>query len=261
MAIRRGPILIISSLLLAVGAAWVANNWLQARAAGASSAEGKTMVVVAALEIPFGTKIEARHLGSIEMLSTSVPQGAFSEAAEVVGKVARSAILRGEFIIKGRLADNDAGSALAAVVERHMRAVTVRVDDVVGVGGFLLPGNRVDVLASRRVHEEATTETILSDIKVLAVDQTASTDENKPVVVRAVTLEVTPEQAEILIKGKEAGSIQLTLRNPGDNSVYVTRKAPVLAPTLLVKDAPPPVKKAPQGPQLTIIRGTQIEHR
>ena len=101
-----------------------------------------------------------------------------------------------------------------------MRAMTVRVDDVVGVAGFLLPGNRVDVVAARKLQgsDRAITETILFDINVLAVDQTSSQDKNEPVVVRAVTLEMTPQQAEVLVRAREEGRIQLTLRNPTDDA-------------------------------------------
>ncbi len=100
-----------------------------------------------------------------------------------------------------------------------MRAITVRVDDVVGVAGFLLPGNHVDIVAARKQNDRATTETILMDINVLAVDQTSNQDKNEPVVVRAVTLEMTPKQAEILVRAREEGRIQLTLRNPTDDAV------------------------------------------
>ena len=97
---------------------------------------------------------------------------------------------------------------------------------MVGVGGFLLPGNRVDVLATRQMGNDGNAEskTILEDLRVLAVDQTASTDKTQPVVVRAVTVEVSPAQAEVLVKGMAAGKVQLALRNPLDN-----HKEPVMA--------------------------------
>ena len=127
-----------------------------------------------------------------------------------------------------------------------MRAVTVRVDDVIGVAGFLLPGNRVDVLAARReAISRATAETIVRDVKVLAVDQTAATEKNEPVIVRAVTLEVNPEQAEVLVKAKEEGSIQLTLRNPLDDEVFVEEPAPAPAPVVRQAVAPAAPRPSP----------------
>jgi pilus assembly protein CpaB len=157
-------------------------------------------------------------------------------------------------------AKDGAGSTLAAVVSKDKRAVTVRVDDVVGVAGFLLPGNHVDVVATSKDEHGAAyvAETVLSNIKVLAVDQTASANSNEPVVVRAVTLEVTPAEAEILLKGKAAGSIQLALRNPLDEGD--ARHAPASAPTP-AKIAPRPIARGPllaQEPPMTIIRGTKV---
>jgi pilus assembly protein CpaB len=247
----RGPLLIVLSLMSAIGAAWVANQWVQARSV-VPEVNLTATVVTASMDIPFGTVIEARHLATIPMLRGSVPGGSFASVKEVEGKVTRAALLSGEILLAGRFADAAAGSTLAAVVERNMRAMTVRVDDVVGVAGFLLPGNRIDVLGSRDVgnNREAQTETILQNVRVLAVDQTAATDKNEPVVVRAVTLEVTPEQAEMLVKWKEQGSLQLTLRNPLDESV---QEKPKPVPVVVKASAP---KR--QAPTITVIRGTDV---
>jgi pilus assembly protein CpaB len=249
---RRGPVLIVLSLVLAFGAAWVANRWVQARSAAPGTMSPSTnTVVVASMDLPFGTRIEPRHLSTIQMLPGSAPGGAFQEVKQVEGKVTRAALLQGEILLEGRFADAGSGSTLAAVVEKNMRAVSVRVDDVVGVAGFLLPGNRVDILGTRDLsNREAQTETILQNVRVLAVDQTASPDKNEPVVVRAVTLEVTPEQAEILVKWKEQGSIQLTLRNPLDENVQ--ERAKVVAVT------PKPAAPARKAPTVTVIRGTDV---
>lgn len=111
-----------------------------------------------------------------------------------MGKIATFSMLRGDILRGARLAEHLGGSTLASLIEPTKRAISVRVDDVVGVGGFLLPGNRVDVLATRQTGNtgDAESKTILEDLRVLAVDQTASTDKTQPVVVRAVTLEMTP---------------------------------------------------------------------
>ena len=147
MVRRRGPLLLMISLLLAALAAWVANQWLAARVV-AAPAPAQEQVVVAAIEIPLGTKIEERHLSAISMLPGQAPKGSFHNASDVLGKVASSSIISGEILLAPRLADSGGGSSLASVVDKTMRAVTVRVDDVVGVAGFLLPGNRVDVIAT-----------------------------------------------------------------------------------------------------------------
>jgi pilus assembly protein CpaB len=258
MVRRRGPLLLMISLLLAGFAAWVANNWLAARAA-AKPAPTQEQVVTAAIDIPLGTKIEERHLALIEMMPGNAPKGSFHSYADVVGKVSSSSVISGEILLAPRLADSGGGSALASVVDKNMRAVTVRVDDVVGVAGFLLPGNRVDVIATDRdgLGAQVHAKTILSNVKVLAVDQSAAADSNQPVVVRAVTLEVTPGDAEILLKGKTAGSIQLTLRNPLDES-DARSKEPLPAPAKVVTVRVPVAVRTSAAPEITVIRGTQV---
>ena len=255
MVRRRGPLLLMISVLLAALAAWVANQWLAARVV-AAPAPAQEQVVVAAIDIPLGTKIEQRHLTAISMLPGQAPKGSFHDPADVLGKVASSSLISGEILLAPRLADSAGGSSLASVVDKTMRAVTVRVDDVVGVAGFLLPGNRVDVIATEKdgLGTQVRASTILSNVKVLAVDQTASADNNQPVVVHAVTLEVTPVDAEILLKGKTAGAIQLTLRNPLDESD--ARTPPPAAPKAAAVKAPIPVK--PAVPEVMVLRGTQL---
>jgi len=255
---RRGWVLVVLSLCLGGLSAWGANNWVRAQLSVDDSGTTEK-VVVAAMDIPYGTKVEGRHTGVISVPIGSAPQSAFHDAAVVEGKVATMDIARGEILLGERFADHTGGSTLAALVGENMRAVTVRVDDVVGVAGFLLPGNRVDVVASRLDQRTrlATTETILTNLKVLAVDQTASTDKNEPVIVRAVTLEMKPEQSEAIVKAKEEGTIQLTLRNPNDHSLGVAKiPEPTPVPVAVVR-APAP--SAPAHTVVTIIRGTQIE--
>lgn len=260
MARRRGPLLLMISLLLAVFAAWVANNWIKARA-NSTPAAAMDHVVTASIDIPLGTKIEQRHLSMIDMFAGKAPSGSYHDYADVVGKVTSSSVLAGEILLAPRLADSATGSALAAVVATNMRAVTVRVDDVVGVAGFLLPGNHVDVIETE--HDsgggKVKAQTILSNVKVLAVDQTAAPDSSQPMVVRAVTLEVTPADAETLLKGKTAGLIQLALRNPLDESD--TRSKPPEEPRAPVKATVVRVARAkPLVPEITVIRGTEISH-
>jgi len=251
---KRGLMLVAMSLVLGLGAAFVANNMLQNQAAETAD-NNSQQVAMAAMAIPYGTKLEKRHVKMVALPNDSVPPGAVRTLEDLEGKIARAEILSGELLLKGRLADHDEGSTLAALVEEKKRAITVRVDDVIGVAGFLLPGNQVDVLASRleRGSRRAVTETILTNVKVLAVDQTARTDENDPVVVRAVTLEVSPKQAEILVARGEEGTIQLTLRNPLDH--LVAKEEPKPAPKKVARK----VSRAPTNTTITLIKGTRVE--
>ena len=253
---RRGTVLVLLSLVLGLTAAWGANKWVQGRLADDDG--NATRVAAAALAIPYGTKIDQRHVRMVELSPDGVPDAAVMKLDDAVGKVATMDIERGELLLATRLADHAGGSTLSALVQESMRAITVRVDDVVGVAGFLLPGNFVDVVSSRmdRQSRRAITETILRNIKVLAVDQTAATDHNEPVIVRAVTLEVTPAQSETLVKAKQEGAIQLTLRNPKE--IHVA-EAPKEEPK---KAAPLPAPRrvwTPTSTDVEIIRGTRVD--
>jgi pilus assembly protein CpaB len=247
---RRVSYLFIIALVLGTGAAWLANSWILNRTVSVAEANADVVpVVVAALEIPFGKKIEGAQIKTVTMPRGFLPDGTFSNVEEVQGMIASHAIFPGEIVVKGKVAEHMGGSTLAAVVNPEMRAVTVRVNDVIGVAGFLLPGNRVDVLTSRVENRRAITRTLLQYIKVLAVDQTAATDQDDPVIVRAVTLEMTPGQAEELVKAREEGTIQLTLRNPIDETRLAEKKE-----TKVVQ------KKSATPPSVTIIRGTQVSY-
>jgi len=251
--------LIALSLILGLGAAWMANNWLSARL-NVSPDDNLKNVVVATVEIAFGQMVEAQQVTVVRMPKDTVPEDAFDSTDKVVGKIATFSMLRGDILRGARLAEHLGGSTLASLIEPNKRAISVRVDDVVGVGGFLLPGNRVDVLATRQAGGDSTAqaETILEDLRVLAVDQTASTDKTQPVVVRAVTLEMTPEQTVVLVKGMTEGKLQLALRNPLDNQ----KKPEAAEPVVVVKQLPPPAPRVilhrSANTGITVIRGTEV---
>ena len=224
MSKLRTASLFVSAISLGLGATWYANEWLINSTAEPVAEVNliTTPVIVAALEIPFGQKIEASHLKAINWPEETMPDGVFNDTSLVVGKIANTKIMQNEMVINSRIVDEVGGSVLAAIVSPNKRAVTVRVNDVLGVAGFLLPGNRVDILATRQENNERPqTETILEDLKVLAVDQMASTEEDKPIVVRTVTVEADPKEAEQLVRASEEGSVQLVLRNPRDDSRIV----------------------------------------
>ena len=147
-----------------------------------------------------------------------------------------------EIITEKRISEYLGGSTLSALITKDYRAISMRVDDVVGVSGFILPGNKVDILATKMDNSlnKATTRTLLQNIKVLAVDQEASQEKEKPAIVKAVTLELKPEQAEIIVQAMQEGTIQLTLRNPLDTEVA---DIPVAAPVKIEQEQPKPVEK------------------
>lgn len=256
---KRTLTLLTLSLLMGVGAAWVANNWVGSQLVPEANADANMAnVVVASLAIPFGTKIEANHVKMVTIPKSAAAPGAFNAYEEVVGKIARQSMYSGEMLIPEKLADHEGGSTLAAIIAPNMRAITLRVNDVIGVAGFLLPGNRVDILATKSSGRgQASTETVLKNINVLAVDQTASTDKNEPVIVRAVTLEMTPAQTETLVSAQQQGPIQLTLRNP--NELVAAEPEPEPEPEASnVVIAKKPVRTYTPVSRVTIIKGTQV---
>lgn len=242
------------SVVMAMGAAKMANTWVQERMGTAGTASGSS-VVVAAVSIPFGRTIEAKDLRMMQLPPEAVPEGSFAKIEDVVGRVSSQSLYAGEVVLTGRVAEHLGGSALAAVLEPGMRAITVRVDDVAGVAGFLLPGNLVDIVSSKRSggQREVESRTILQQIKVLAVDQIATQERDSPVIVRAVTLAVTPRQAERLFEATQEGKVQLTLRNPLDESVSEAQE-------IAAKAAPAKASPAPRHRhvRVSVIRGTEM---
>ena len=271
----RSWYMVIISLVLGLAAAWIAGVWLLKKTDQVEAKNIGMDVAVATFEIPYGAKVESRSVKLIKVPRGTELGNHFANLQDVIGKVTKQKILPGEVLLKDKFTEPGVGSALAALIQPQMRAVTVRVDDVVGVAGFLLPGNHVDVIASRRDSEHVTTKTVLSNLNVLAVDQSSGTDKNEPVVVRAVTLEMTPQQAEILMRSREEGKIQLALRNPSDFIVpeetieavvpkVVTaseRQPKVITQKAIIKKLTPIVvnASAPIEPPIVVIRGTRVE--
>jgi len=188
-------------------------------------------VVVAKSDIPLGEKITAEHLTLLPMPNGSVPEGAFRKASEVVGRVAIVPIGIRDPITYSKLAPEGTEGGLSAVIPQGYRAMTVKVDDVVGVQGFIMPGSFVDVVAIIVPPGDQTrgpiSKIVLQSIKVLASGPKIDTPENQrtPSEVRSVTLQVTPEQAEKLVLAANEGKLQLVMRNYTDQDDADTRGA------------------------------------
>lgn len=258
---KKAFIYLAIALMMGVGAALLADNWIQKRIAPQAVEKLEFQpIVIAAIDIPFGNKLQANQLKIMKWpKSTPMPVGVYQTTEEVIGKVASQAIYKDEMIMSTRVVDHTDGSTLSAIIEPKKRAITLRVNDVVGVAGFLLPGNRVDVLSSRKVDRRVITKTLLEDLKVLAVDQTASPEKDKPIVVRAVTIEVEPKQAEKVFKATEEGRIQLVLRNPSDRPEKIAQKPEIKKEVVKKKPIKKKVtSKRPLYSTVTVIRGTNV---
>jgi len=215
--------LLILAVITGLAAAVYAASWLAQRGNIAS-----TKVVVAAVDIELGSRINPQMLTTSSWPSESVPPDAFKDIKELQDRVVRASMLRGEAIVNRKLSPVGTQGGLSAVIAEGKRAMTVRVNDVVGVAGFALPGNYVDVMLNAqqdRAKGEGANQismTVLEHVLVLAVAQEASRDETKPKVVSAVTLELTLEDAEKLDLARSVGSLSLVLRNQLDKKTVAT---------------------------------------
>jgi pilus assembly protein CpaB len=184
-------------------------------------------VVVAAANLPLGAELKAEDLTVMAFPAGKAPEGTFSQPSEIIGRGIIVPIVKNEPVLKAKLASKEAGSGLPPVIPEGMRAVSVRVDEVVGVAGYVLPGNRVDVLATANPSDQrsdTTTKVILSNVQVLTAGTRMEQDQEntKPVAVTVVTLLVFPEQSERLALASTEGKIQLALRNPMDTGTPFT---------------------------------------
>ena len=189
-------------------------------------------VVVAKKEIQLGEKITADHLGLAQIPNGAAPEGVFRKLDQVVGWVAITPIGVRETVTAHKLAPEGTGAGLSAVIPEGYRAMTVKVDDVVGVSGFIMPGSFVDVVAiivppSEQTKQDPISKIVLQNIKVLASGPKIDSPDNQrePSKVNAVTLQVTPEQAEKLVLAANQAKLQLVMRNYGDQEAAATRGA------------------------------------
>ena len=239
--------MLVVALLAGVLAVVMASRWMQAQA------QGGNRIAVAAADVEIGARLTPEMLRLVEWPASSVPPGAFVDTAALDGRVVKTSITRGEPLIEGKLAPVGTKGGLSAVVAEGKRAMTVRVNDVIGVAGFALPGNFVDIMvntqnegSSRGDKDKAISKIVLERILVLAVAQESDRDGTKPKVVSAVTLEVTPDQAEGLDLARSVGTLSLVLRNQVDPKPGGTEGA--TKATLFKEEAPPPVVAAAPAP-------------
>ena len=203
-------------------------------------------VVVAAADISLGTELKKEDLTVANFPAGQVPEGAFARVQDVVGRGVISPLVKNEVVIPAKLASKEAGAGLPPVIPEGMRAISVRVNEVIGVAGYVLPGTRVDVLATANPtnnQQDITTKLILSNVQVVTAGTRIEQDQEKgkPMQVTVVTLLVYPDQAERLALASTEGKIQLALRNPLDQSAPET---PGVKPAILLGAVKAPATKA-----------------
>ncbi|HSV35898.1 MAG TPA: Flp pilus assembly protein CpaB [Ramlibacter sp.] len=243
--------LLVLALVTGLAAAVYAASWVAQRGNIAS-----TKVVIAAVDIELGSKINPQMLTTSEWPSESVPEGAYRDIKQLEDRVVKAGVLRGEAVVERKLAPPGTQGGLSAVIAEGKRAMTVRVNDVIGVAGFALPGNYVDVMVNAQQERGKGNDganqislTVLEQVLVLAVAQEASRDETKPKVVSAVTLELSPGDAEKLDLARSVGTLSLVLRNQLDKNAGATTgvtKSQLLGLTQVAAvQAPAPAQPGP----------------
>ena len=250
---KRALVMMAVAILFGIAAVALAWKWLQGQAAANSN-----RVVVATTDVNRGQRLLPEMLTVVDRPTKELPKDAFTDPVPLTERVLKVNLSKGEVLAETKLAPAGTMGGLSALISQGKRAITVRVNDVIGVAGFALPGNYVDII----VHTERdapegeqalrgtmhVSKIVLERILVLAVAQEVSRDETKPKVVNAVTLEVTPEQAENLDLARGVGTLSLALRNQVDLTLPETSgatKSTLLDDLSKIAAAPAPLKAAP----------------
>lgn len=234
MRFNRPTLMFLAALVSGAAAATLAVRYIREQATPLLAAEPpETQVVVAVRPLGMGTVVQEKDLKSIPWPASAVPPGYVRVPTEAVGRGLLVSVAENEPLLNSKLADSAAGGGLPVIIEAGMRAMSVKVDEVVGVAGFVLPGTRVDVLVTLTENtnrDESSARVILQNVRALAAGQSVQRDvEGKPKEVTVITLLVSPEEAEMLALAANQGRIQLALRNQLDTSAVDTRGVRVTA--------------------------------
>jgi len=288
---QRNILIIGAALFLGLIATFLANAWfsgIEAQKVDVEQKQELVRIAVADADLAFGDQLNADNVRLLAWPAASVPQGAFNENDTprllAAGNVAIRPIARGEPILVSRISER---AVLSANLPPNMRAVTVPVDAVTGVAGFVTPGDVVDVLLTRQIPgdgataDDKMTTVIMESIQVLAVDLRAGEKDTNAEVSKTATLMVTPPDAQKLVLSTQIGRLSLALRNVQDQSssgrqivtsrqmggglfIPATRNAPAAQPAASAVAAAPAGRPAaapwrPSGPRMVVVRGTEIK--
>jgi pilus assembly protein CpaB len=238
----------VVALALAGFVSFVIYRAVSVMGAGNRAAPSAT-VVATATELPVGTRLEEKDLRLVKMPESDLPPGVFRNITDVVGRGVIIPMTRSELVLASKLASENGGAGLPSLIPSGMRAVSVKVNDVVAVAGFVTAGTRVDVVLTgnpggRGGESEVTATTVLGNVQVLAAGQKLQkNDQGEPQQVTVITLLVNPEDAQKLVLASSEGRIQLALRNPLDGDKTTI---PVLKTAALYRLQPGPATPAPR---------------
>jgi pilus assembly protein CpaB len=272
---NRSRLLFIGFVALALGAfvSFVVYKNLLSKSGGGN--EPGSEVIVAANDIQVGAKLQDGDIRMVRVPVSVVPPNAFRSKSQIIGRGVILPIQRGEFILSSKLAAENAGSGLPSLIPPGMRAVSVRVNEVVAVAGFVVPGTRVDVLLTGNPAgaNEPQTTTVLENVAVIAAGQKLERNAaGEPQSTPVITLLVSPDDAQKLTLASSQGHIQLALRNPVDtkkvdiaamkaNGLYKNLAPVAVAPTPHPKSvkAAKPQTAPPDAYKVEIIRGNKVD--
>jgi pilus assembly protein CpaB len=215
-------------------------------------------VVVASANIPRGGVLQAQLLKVVAYPAEAAPYGAFHAVTDLTGaqRLALHSMVANEPILPGNITGPGGKLNLSGILTAGMRAVSLRSNDVAGVGGFVLPGDRVDVLLTRQSdsgskQNDTLTQVLAQNVRVLGIDQSDNDEADKPVVAKAVTVEVTPEQAQSIALGQQVGTVSLALRHVADDATVAEK------PFSVSDLGPTPRRTAASGPSVRVVRGVE----
>jgi pilus assembly protein CpaB len=276
----RTSTVIILAVAISMGgsAAYLTGNWLKDQTRVSAAVPPAGTIVVAAESLAYGTAMTSDNVVEIPWFSNTLPEGAFAVKDDLLNggrRVVLSPLKRGEPVLRSKITGPGQRASLASLLDEGKRAVTVSVDDVRGVAGFVLPGDFVDIVIiadDGSPKRQSYSDILLEHLKVLAIDQVASEGEGQPTVAKAVTVEVTKEQAQKILLATNIGKLSLILARPVESKPDPNRRVSekdigrTTPEPLRPPPAPPPpapVVKAPVVPSntvtITIVRNGEIK--
>ena len=275
---RNNATVLVIALVLGVIAAVLTRNWLVSHSRAKLAQEAGT-IVVAAVPLGFGSQLTPENVKENSWSANTLPEGAFATKQELLSggrRMALVSIAPNEPVLRARVTAPGQRAALSSMLDPGKRAVTVRVDDVRGVAGFIQPGDRVDVVLIRTEAEsklkEGYSDVILQYAKVLAIDQITGERPEQPTIAKAVTLEVSSEEAQKILLATNVGRLTLMLRQPAEANAEPVHRvtendlgeppkpvAPPPAPAVHVQ-APPPPPPPPPKPAAPVTKRIVIWH-
>jgi pilus assembly protein CpaB len=253
------------AIVMGGGAAYLTRSWLHSQMS-VPAAKPAGHIVVAAEPLAYGTAVSSNNITEIPWFTNTLPEGAFATKDDLLKggrRIVLSPLGRGEPVLRSKVTGSGQRASLATLLDDGKRAVTVRVDDVRGVAGFVLPGDFVDIVmianeASNK--RQSYSDILLEHVKVLAIDQIAGEADGKPTVAKAVTVEVTKEQAQKILLATDIGKLSLILDQPTESTSDPNRRISerdigrtIPEPVRPVVPPPPaPVVASPAAPSNTV---------